>query len=67
ADKFEYIIEQFPRFISKDEKDFRDTRKLDNGVFVNVNLSAKDINAFCNKAIQTAELSTEDWEVETTS
>lgn len=67
ADKFEYIIEQFPRFISKDEKDFRDTRKLDNGVFVNVNLSARDINTFCIKAIETAELSTEEWQVETTN
>ncbi|MBD2145065.1 DUF262 domain-containing protein [Sphaerospermopsis sp. FACHB-1194] len=67
ADKFEYIIEQFPRFISKDEKDFRDTRKLDNGVFVNVNLSARDINTFCIKAIETAEISTEEWQVETTN
>ncbi|MFM5887516.1 MAG: DUF262 domain-containing protein [Dolichospermum sp.] len=67
ADKFEYIIEQFPRFISKDEKDFRDTRKLENGVFINVNLSARDISAFCIKAMETAELSTEDWQVETTN
>ncbi|MDD1414424.1 DUF262 domain-containing HNH endonuclease family protein [Dolichospermum sp. ST_con] len=67
-DKFEDIIQQFPRFISRNETDFRrDTRKLENGVFVNVNLSARDINAFCIKAIETAELSTEEWEVETTS
>jgi hypothetical protein len=66
-DKFKDIMEQFPRFISRDEKEFRDTRKLENGVFVNVNLSARDINTFCIKAIETAELSTEEWEVETTS
>ena len=66
-DKFKDIMEQFPRFISGDEKEFRDTRKLENGVFVNVNLSARDINTFCIKAIETAELSTEEWEVETTS
>jgi hypothetical protein len=42
-------------------------RQLQNGVFINVNLSARDINAFCIKAIETAELSTEEWQVETTS
>jgi uncharacterized protein with ParB-like and HNH nuclease domain len=66
-DKFKDIMEQFPRFISRDGKEFRDTRKLVEGVFINVNLSARDINAFCIKAIETAELSTEEWEVETTS
>ncbi|MDB9439658.1 DUF262 domain-containing protein [Dolichospermum lemmermannii CS-548] len=67
ADKFKDVMEQFPRFISRDEKDFRDTRKLENGVFVNVNLSARDINAFCIKAIETAEISLEDWQIETTT
>ena len=66
-DKFEYILEQFPRFISRNEKDFRDTRKLENGVFINVNLSAKDINTFCIKAIETADISMDEWQVETTS
>jgi hypothetical protein len=67
ADKFNDVMEQFPRFISRDEKDFRDTRKLENGVFVNVNLSARDINAFCIKAIETAEIYLEDWQIETTT
>jgi hypothetical protein len=67
SDKFKDVMEQFPRFISRDEKDFRDTRKLENGVFVNVNLSARDINAFCIKAIETAEISLEDWQIETTT
>ena len=66
-DKFKDVMEQFPRFISRDEKDFRDTRKLENGVFVNVNLSARDINAFCIKAIETAEIYLEDWQIETTT
>ncbi|MEA5616487.1 DUF262 domain-containing protein [Cronbergia sp. UHCC 0137] len=66
-DKFKDIMEQFPRFISTDEKEFRDTRKLESGVFVNVNLSARDINTFCIKAIETAEISLEDWQVETTN
>jgi hypothetical protein len=55
ADKFNDVMEQFPRFISRDEKDFRDTRKLENGVFVNI------------KAIETAEIYLEDWQIETTT
>ncbi|MBC1268263.1 HNH endonuclease, partial [Trichormus variabilis FSR] len=64
-EKFKEIMQQFPRFIGIDEKDFRSTRKLKNGVFIEVNLSAKDIGAFCRKAIETTELSSEEWYVET--
>ncbi|QUS60723.1 DUF262 domain-containing protein [Synechocystis sp. PCC 7338] len=64
-DSFKEIMEQFPRFIGWDEKSFRSTRKLHNGAFIEVNLSAQDIYMFCMKAIETAELSIEDWSVET--
>lgn len=67
ADKFEDIIQQFPRFIGRNETDFPRKKKLENGVFINVNLSARDINAFCIKAIETAEISLEDWQIETTT
>lgn len=63
-DRFRDIIEQFPRFVGWDEKKFRGYRKLDNGGFCEVNLSAKDIRAFCQKAIETAEIS-EKWYVDT--
>ncbi|MDB9540214.1 DUF262 domain-containing protein [Anabaenopsis arnoldii] len=59
-DRFRDIIEQFPRFVGWDEKKFRGYRKLDNGAFCEVNLSANDIRAFCQKAIETAEIS-EEW------
>ena len=64
-ERFKDILQQFPRFVGWDEKDFRSTRKLQNGAFIEVNLSAKDIYAFCLKAIETAELSVEEWHVET--
>lgn len=64
-ERFTEIMQYFPRFIGQNEKDFRSTRKLKNGVFIEVNLSAKDIDAFCRKAIETAELSSEEWYVET--
>lgn len=63
-ESFEKILQQFPRFIGLDEKDFRSTRKLKNGVFFEVGLSAKNIHAFCLKAIEVAELSIDDWSVE---
>jgi uncharacterized protein with ParB-like and HNH nuclease domain len=64
-DYFKEIMQQFPRFIGWDEKDFRSTRQLRNGVFIEVNLSAQDIYTFCMKAIETAELSIEEWRIET--
>jgi hypothetical protein len=64
-DKFKEIVEQFPRFIGWEQQDFRSTRKLENGAFIEVNLSAKDIHKFCVKAIETIDLDTGDWYVET--
>jgi hypothetical protein len=63
-EKFQEILQQFPRFIGWDEKDFRSIRKLQNGAFVEVHLSAKDIHTFCLKAIETVELSIEEWQIE---
>jgi hypothetical protein len=48
-----------------DEKDLRSTRQLKNGAFIEVQLSSKDIYSFCQKAIETANLSSDDWLVET--
>ncbi len=63
-DCFEEIMQQFPRLIGMDEKIFRNTRKLINGAFIEVNLSAKDIYTLCQRAIETAELSLDDWRVD---
>jgi uncharacterized protein with ParB-like and HNH nuclease domain len=62
-DKLEEIIHQFPRFVSLNQQGFRSTRKLVNGAFIEVNLSAENIRKFCFKALETAELSLDDWEV----
>ncbi|MEB3249999.1 MAG: DUF262 domain-containing HNH endonuclease family protein [Merismopediaceae bacterium] len=62
-DKFKEIIDQFPRFISLNQQNLRDTRRLANGVFIEVNLSSDNIRKFCLKALETAEFSVDDWEV----
>lgn len=63
-EKFEQIMQQYPRFVGTDRKKFRETRKLKNGTFIEVNLSALDIQHFCFQALATIELSAEDWIVE---
>lgn len=62
-DKFEIIIHNFPRYIGRDKNKFRAVRQLQNGYFVEVNMSAQSIQKFCNQAIETIELTTEDWAV----
>ena len=64
-DKFEQIIQQFPRMIGRDKKRFRAIRELKNGAFIEVNLSAKSIQSFCFQALEAVELTADDWNVET--
>jgi len=64
-DYFQEIMEQFPGFVGRDDKSFRSTKQLENGAFIEVNLSAQDIYRFCIKAIETTELSIQEWHVET--
>lgn len=63
-EKFEKVVQLFPRFIGRNKAKFKDVRELKNGVFVEVNLSSQDIRRFCSHAIETIELTTEDWVVE---
>jgi uncharacterized protein with ParB-like and HNH nuclease domain len=65
AERFQDIMYLFPNFVGLDEKDFRSTRKLKNGAFIEVHLNVKTIYSFCMKALEIAELSAEDWYVET--
>jgi len=64
-EKFKEILTQFPRFLADDNKNFRASRQLKNGIFIEVNLSAPYIYSFCQKAIEIADLSSEDWQVKT--
>ena len=64
-DLFVTLAKEYPRFISTDPARFHRKRQLENGYFIEVNLSAKDVFRFCNQAIESIGLSTEDWRVET--
>ncbi len=61
---FETLTQEYPRLISPDVNRFRRNRKLQNGFYIEVNLSAKDIYRFYTQAIETVGLSSQDWVVE---
>ncbi len=62
---FKGIMEQFPRLVGSDERVFRSTRKLKNGVFIETNLSANNICSVCLRSVEMAEISIQDWSVDT--
>jgi uncharacterized protein with ParB-like and HNH nuclease domain len=62
-DKFEVITHKFPRYVGKDKTKFRAIRQLQNGYFIEVNLSAQSIQKFCYQAIETIELTSDEWGV----
>lgn len=63
-EQFEQIVQQYPRFIAPTKDGFRSHRKLVNGLYIEVNLSARDIDSFCKRLVESAELTFADWEVE---
>ena len=64
-DGFERILEEFPRFVSRERDKYRSFRELKCGAFIEVNLGAEAIYRFCNQAIEAIGLSSEEWRVET--
>lgn len=65
-ERFEQLIVNFPRLIGWEQNKFRAIRVLKNGAYIEVNLSAQAIQRFCVQALETIELSSDDWNVETT-
>lgn len=62
-EKFDLIALNFPRYVGKDKSRFRATRELQNGYFIEVNLSAQTIQRFCHQAMETIDLTTDEWVV----
>ena len=63
-EKFEVIAHNFPRYVGKDKNKFRAIRELQNGYFIEMNLSAQSIQKLCHQAMETIELTSEDWSIE---
>jgi len=64
-EKFQSILENYPRFVNKDKTKFASSRQLKNGYFIETRLSAKVIQNFCYQAIESIELSSDEWKVST--
>lgn len=62
-EKFELIARNFPRYVSKDKTKFRAIRQLENAYFIEMNLSAQSIQKLCYQAMETIELTSDEWEV----
>ena len=60
-EKFGIIANRYPKYIGRDKSVFRATRELRNRYFVEVNLSAKDIQKVCGLAIDAIDLTEENW------
>lgn len=64
-EKFEIIAQNFPRYLGKDRTKFRAIRQLQNGYYMEVNLSAQYIQKICYQAMEMIELTAEEWDVQT--
>ncbi len=63
-ERFARLAEE-SHFISTDPNKFRRSRQLNNGYYIYVNFSSRDIYRFCLQAIESIGLTREDWVVET--
>lgn len=62
-EKFEIIAQRYPRYVGKDKNKFRAIRELGNNYFIEVNLSALTIQKLCHQAMETIELTSDEWKV----
>jgi uncharacterized protein with ParB-like and HNH nuclease domain len=62
-EKFEVLAHNFPRYLGKDKNKFRAIRQLQNGYYIEMNLSAQSVQKLCYQAMETIELTSEDWNV----
>jgi uncharacterized protein with ParB-like and HNH nuclease domain len=66
-DKFKELVEDEPSFVNWNGQEIRRRKKeLNNGAFIEANLSTREINSRCLKALERFGLSSEDWQVEKT-
>ncbi|GHT07481.1 hypothetical protein FACS189426_00960 [Bacteroidia bacterium] len=60
-EKFEIIAGNFSNWIGKDKNKFAAIRQLQNKYYIEVNRSAQSIQKLCFQAIETIDLTSEDW------
>ena len=62
-EKFLILAENFPRYIGLDKSKFRAIRQLKNEYYIEVNISAQSIQKLCYQAMETIDLTSDEWKV----
>ena len=62
-EKFKILAQNFPKYLGKDRNKFRAIRQLQNEYYIEMNLSAQNIQKLCSQAIETIDLTSDDWSV----
>lgn len=65
-EKLDVLVREYPRFINKNVYGLGKSARvadIGKGLFINKNYSAENIQRFCIQAIETIELSVDDWDV----
>lgn len=60
---FQLVAEKCPTYVGRDSSKFRESRKLSNGYYLLTHYSAEVAHSFCQRAVEVAGLSADDWEV----
>ena len=60
---FVQVVEKFPHYVALKDN-FRSSRQLSNGYYLETNVDARNIYKFCQDIIELSELSIDDWKVE---
>ena len=60
-EKFKIIMEKFPRYVGHKKDKFRQTRELAKGIYIEMNVSARDVTRLCLQALESVDLTADDW------
>jgi len=64
-DAYSALSRELSNHVGSDRSRFRDARKLRNGAYVNVSLSAEGIDRLCRRILDVAGVTETEWEVKT--
>ncbi len=62
-EKLEVLMKEYPRFVGNKKEKFRRPGEVSTNLYVEKNFSAESIQRFCIQAIETIEMTSDDWHV----
>ncbi|MFJ7976666.1 DUF262 domain-containing protein [Peribacillus sp. NPDC096379] len=58
------LLENYPNLVSRDNKAFKRNYVLNNNIYINVDLDARDVYRLCNRILELLKIDKEEWSVE---